>query len=190
MKEDYKFVPELIPKETAHFLSHYIVSQAKTLKGGTGFPSAEHEGTLNVADCKTDLTALSILSILKPKIESITGKKLTPTYPYYRVYFKGTDMFQHTDRPECQYSTTINLGQSDPYPIYMDSTEIHMEPGDGVVYKGCEVPHHRLEFTGTWYTQMFLHYIDGTNEGKPWNGETTPNVFLEKTENLWKELLQ
>ena len=54
-----------------------------------------------------------------------------------------------------------------------------------MVYKGCEVPHHRLEFTGTWYTQMFLHYIDGTNEGKPWNGEATPNVFLEKTENLW-----
>ena len=40
---------------------------------------------------------------------------------------------------------------------------IPLEPGDGVIYRGCEVEHWREAFdapTGSWQTQVFLHYVD------------------------------
>ena len=40
---------------------------------------------------------------------------------------------------------------------------IPMEPGDGVIYRGCEVEHWREAFNapeGAWQTQVFLHYVD------------------------------
>lgn len=189
-KNGYVFVKQLIPKETAYLMTQYVVSQGKegNLKRGQGFPSAEHELTLNVSS--ENILLRNIHTILRPKIESIVCRDLTPTYPYIRTYFKGSDMFEHTDRPECQYSCTINLGQSDPYPIFMDGNEIHMEPGDGVIYKGCELKHYRLEFTGSWYTQMFLHYIDGTSNAEPWDGKETPQDTLKLVEDTWKELIQ
>ena len=40
---------------------------------------------------------------------------------------------------------------------------IPMEPGDGVIYRGCEVEHWREAFNapmGAWQTQVFLQYVD------------------------------
>ena len=40
---------------------------------------------------------------------------------------------------------------------------ILMEPGDGVIYRGCEIEHWRehLKFLKVvWQTQVFLHYVN------------------------------
>jgi hypothetical protein len=42
----------------------------------------------------------------------------------------------------------------------MDGTEINMQPGDAVIYLGCEIEHWREEFKGDWHAQAFLHYVD------------------------------
>ncbi len=187
MKFGYEFVPDIISEDVAHIVSSHI-SDVSLIRG-KGFPSAEHELTLNV---NSSPVLHTLIVMLKPRMEQITSKELIPTYYYSRVYLNGSDMFEHLDRPECEYSVTINLGQSDPYPFYImnaetnEYDEIYMEPGNGVVYKGCELKHYRPEFTGTWYNQIFLHYVTD-----PIDKKLLPNTkeLREATHTNWKEKL-
>jgi hypothetical protein len=72
---------------------------------------------------------------------------------------------RHKDRFSCEISTTLNLG-GDPWPIYLDPTgkkgqagiKVDLEPGDMLLYSGCELEHWREEFTGQNCGQVFLHY--------------------------------
>jgi len=41
-----------------------------------------------------------------------------------------------------------------------------LSPGDGVIYKGTEIPHWRNEFTGDYYSQVFLHYVKADGKYK------------------------
>jgi PKHD-type hydroxylase len=42
----------------------------------------------------------------------------------------------------------------------MGKRGVFQSPGDGVLYRGCEIEHWRPEFTGDEYVQVFLHYVD------------------------------
>lgn len=106
----------------------------------------------------------SLLEILKSKVEKISGKKLFPTYSYYRVYTVGQELVPHKDRPSCEISVSICLGGNlkNDWPLYIGKDCVSMKPGEGVVYKGCDVMHwrHPLKEEGKHLSQLFLHYID------------------------------
>lgn len=116
----------------------------------------------------------TLLLHCQPKIEELTGLKLYPTYSYYRVYKPGDVLEKHTDRRECEISATICLGYDyitdDPeyhWDIYVDGVGIELEPGDAVIYRGCDVEHWREPFNvqeGSWQAQVFLHYVDAAQE--------------------------
>jgi hypothetical protein len=113
-----------------------------------------------------------------PVMKQQTGLDLVPTYAYTRVYEKGAILRRHKDRPSCEISTTLNLG-GDIWPIYIDPTgsnnvidehknihkpnapagnRVDLEPGDMLVYSGCELEHWREPFEGNLCGQVFLHY--------------------------------
>ena len=50
----------------------------------------------------------------------------------------------------------------------MNGAGIDMEPGDAVIYLGCEIEHWREEFNGDWHAQTFLHYVDKNGSNKEW----------------------
>ena len=108
--------------------------------------------------------ALSIQ--LLPLMEQITCKKLYSTYTYARIYYTGAMMAVHTDRPSCEFSTTINISvDPTPWEIWFDNLKgdrfpISLNPGDLIVYKGNILPHWRDEYKGERQTQAFLHYVD------------------------------
>ena len=90
-----------------------------------------------------------------------TGLDLLCTYAYWRMYTLNAALEKHKDRPSCEISVTIMIGSDGkPWPIFMDGTEINMEPGDAAIYLGCDVEHWREEFKGDWHAQTFLHYVD------------------------------
>jgi len=95
-------------------------------------------------------------------MEKKTKLTLFPTYSFLRMYTKYSILKEHTDRPSCEYSCTVYIDSCGTYkwPIYMGKTPIYLNPGDAVIYKGCEVPHSRKEFLGDWQAQCFLHYVD------------------------------
>ena len=115
-------------------------------------------------------TTESMLELLKPKMESITGKNLYPTYSYGRIYYKNSILPEHVDRQSCQYAATVCLDCDDqPWEIWMrgfngEDTAVTLYPGDMCVYLGCEIPHWRDEYTGENHLQVFLHYVDADGD--------------------------
>ena len=91
----------------------------------------------------------------------------TDPYSYARLYKPGDVLPRHKDRYSCEVSTTLKLG-GDPWPLYLDPTgktggagiKVELEPGDMLLYSGCDLEHWREAFTGKDCAQVFLHYND------------------------------
>tara|TARA_R110000824_G_scaffold13835_2_gene59533 strand:- start:1492 stop:2049 length:558 start_codon:yes stop_codon:yes gene_type:complete len=123
----------------------------------------------------------SIMLKKKDIMENETGKKLLPTYSYWRMYTKYSDLKKHKDRPSCEISATINIGSDGTdWPIYMEGNKIDLNPGDAVIYLGCELEHHREEFKGDWYAQVFIHYVDEAGNNKSFEKDKRVYWGLEK----------
>ena len=114
-----------------------------------------------------DVVMETLLEKLQPRIEAESELKLYPTYSYARIYKKGDVLHRHTDRYSCEVSSTMNLG-GDPWELFIDPTggtgksgkAILMEPGDLVMYRGCDLEHWRKKFEGENCGQVFFHYND------------------------------
>lgn len=121
--------------------------------------------------CYADDLMDTLLQSSLQSMEQITGMKLSPQYSYWRMYEQGDDLQAHIDRESCEISTTLCLGyntanlKSYIWPFYIKSLDnkdlkIELEPGDMLVYKGCEVEHWRDTFKGLNHAQVFMHYND------------------------------
>ena len=125
-----------------------------------------------------DIAMETLLLKVKPIMEKKTKLKLVPTYSYARIYKKGDILHKHKDRMSCEISTTLNLG-GDRWPIYVNpkkneglitetgyvpskskGIKIELNPGDMLVYRGCDLEHWRNSFKGNDCVQVFLHYND------------------------------
>lgn len=110
----------------------------------------------------------SLLDLLTPYIQEMSGLKLFPTYSYFRVYKKGDVLPAHFDRPACEISASLTLGfdADGPWPLWVESCQqarqVHLPVGSAIVYKGCEIRHWRDVFTGNHQVQVFLHYVNQT----------------------------
>jgi len=113
----------------------------------------------------SDIVFETLLQDIKPMMEKETQMKLYPNYSYARLYKKGDVLKRHKDRMACDISTTLNLG-GQPWPIYLEPTgkegkkgvKIDLNPGDMLIYRGCDLEHWREPFKGTDCAQVFLHY--------------------------------
>lgn len=127
---------------------------------------------------------------MQKTVEDIVGKKLVPTYSYWRIYWNGSFLPRHKDREACEYSVTIAIdSDGDPWPIYIDGEAVHMEPGDMVVYLGPKCEHWRETYTGNRHMQVFLHYVDvaGPNAFMAYDGRRSlgmPNPHVRDPAEL------
>lgn len=113
------------------------------------------------------------------RIEEFVGMKLIPNYSYWRLYQKDNELKKHIDRNSCEISCTICLGfnnsnvDENSYPDYNwpmwvenknndSAVPIQLEPGDLIIYKGCDLNHWREKFLGLNHAQLFLHYNDAS----------------------------
>ena len=148
------------------------------------------------------------------KLEKVIGRKLYNTYYYDRYYFPDQILSNHLDRDACEISVSIHVSNNLPSPYcdwpinvkscdtYTDETKqsvsvpgdansIVLDPGDAVIYKGCERPHWRdfmpapeprkrdwfLKKMGRYeeieyfYHQIFFHYVlqDGQRAHCAWD---------------------
>lgn len=122
---------------------------------------------------------------IRRKIEEIIGKKLYDTYYFDRFYFNGQELKKHTDRDACEISVTLHIGTSLPkpassWPVCIETPDqktvrATLNPGDGMLYKGCQALHWRdamPETTGEhYYHQIFFHYVlqDGYRAHYAWD---------------------
>jgi len=106
----------------------------------------------------------SVLGDVWPKVKALSGLDLLPTYSFLRMYRHGGVLRKHVDRPSCEVSATLFLGSDATWPIGVEvdgeARLVHLEPGDLMLYRGCEVPHWRDAFGGQYSVHMFLHFVE------------------------------
>lgn len=124
-----------------------------------------------------------LLVSAKDEIEKQTGLSLDPTYSYSRVYQGGEELKPHTDRPSCEISATINVAcTGEIWPIWMqyedkDPVKCMLNPGDAVIYKGCEVTHWRRKLPkGQLNVQFMLHYVNKIGPNKHYKYDQRPMI--------------
>ena len=155
---NYIILEEFVPRDHARSLAEKfkVDCERENLPG-----DAQAENSHSIYNYKP---ALEILCNSTNRVSEVIDEPVLPTYTYARVYKQGSVLTKHTDRPSCEISLTIHLGGDKPWPIWIKNKEdknvcAELQPGDALLYLGCIAPHWRDEFFGTWYAQMFMHYV-------------------------------
>jgi len=198
-KDRYIVIKNAITKELASFCYDYFLLKRKVadtlLKTGyiasfnSDWGSWNDRQVINTYSHYSDIVMETLLLKVKPIMEKNTKLKLIETYSYARIYKKGDILEKHKDRPSCEISTTLNLG-GDVWPIFIEpdskkgintvddyipsdskGIKVNLNPGDMLVYRGCDLEHWRNKFEGENCGQVFLHYNDSESK------LNTDNIF-------------
>ena len=183
----YQVIKKAVSYDLANFIFNYFLLkrdavnfmyQNRIVPENPLFGTWKDQQVPNVYSHYADFAMETLLMKVMPIMVKETSLNLIPTYSYARIYEKGSILKRHKDRPSCEISTTLNLG-GDAWPIFIDPTgsnnvideyknimkpnapsgiEVNLEPGDMLVYSGCELEHWREEFKGDVCAQVFLHY--------------------------------
>ena len=161
----YKVIKNFLTKEEVNLLVHYCRIKHRTNFNSFDCCQNDNGDTYFYGDPLME----SLMLNKKKLMQEETGLELLPTYAFWRMYTLHADLKKHKDRPSCEVSVTVMIGSDGTkWPIYMDGTELNLEPGDAAIYLGCEVEHWREEFTGDWQAQTFLHYVDKNGPNREW----------------------
>mgnify|MGYP003649126177 FL=1 len=154
---NYKLIKNFISKQEINLLKVYTEIKHRSNFSKFDFNQSGIGATKFYGDPITE----SLMFKYKSKMEKVTGKKLLPTYSFWRMYTYNADLKKHKDRPSCEISATVNISNDGTkWPIFMDNKPFNLEPGDAAIYLGCEIEHWREKFKGDYNAQVFLHYVD------------------------------
>jgi hypothetical protein len=164
LKKDFKFklVKNFLSQEEREIGLYYLLNFHKKNIFSFDFTNNNADGRL-YEDLFTDTILMRKLNLMQNE----TNLELIPTYSFSRIYTFNSELKPHKDRPSCEVSATIMWGSCGTlWPIYMDGQKCEMEPGDAVIYLGCELEHYRENFEGDWHAQSFIHYVDKNGPNK------------------------
>jgi len=135
---------------------------------------------------------------LTPTVAQVADCELIPTYAYFRAYQQGDVCRVHSDRPACEHSLSLTMHLADdrpwalcvekrrieaPEPIQpdfggQDFTPLPMSAGDGVMYRGVDHRHGRIDPNpNSWSAHLFMHWVDAKG---PHADQAFDQVMLEK----------
>ena len=179
----YKKVSGLIDPQTISTVSMYFENKINRGEWKETHKNEEQQSRLQYyADPLVEV----LLAKCTSEIEKQTGLEITPTYSFCRVYQEGEKLVPHLDRPSCEISVTINVARvGQAWPIYTkyadkEAVEHILEPGDAIIYKGCEVTHWRKPLDkGQLNVQFMLHYVDKNGPNKDYKFDLRNSLGLE-----------
>jgi hypothetical protein len=172
-EQGYSILRSVIDRPTAQFLADYAFRTAAS--GSVEDPQAP--GTPSAYGAPLMEKALVQLA---PAVEAASGRKVYPTYSYFRIYKKGDVLTRHKDRPSCEISLSVCLAYqaSAQWPLFVEGYRgvcaADLNPGDGLLYKGVECLHWREPFEGEMAAQVFLHYVDQQGPYAEWRYDKRP----------------
>jgi hypothetical protein len=167
-RERYAVVRSLIVEPLRGFLWRYVLEREAA---GTMATDEDWPGT---PVSYGDVVMEHLLERLRPDVEAASGRALFPTYSYLRLYKPGNALRPHRDRPACEISLSLNIGQDPPvaWPLWLRGSSgpqaVELQPGDAVLYRGTELEHWREPYQGVQAAQVFLHYVDQDGPHAEW----------------------
>jgi len=196
MNKDYIISKNVLSKELCKFIALEFSMMETTCRHL--YPG------VNLADlCENTFARYSPLMMetmsvwVQPEVEKITGKRLWPTYSFARIYYTGSELQKHFDRPSSEYTVSLCLEKDVDWPLYIKNEqglehEINLDVGDMVVYSGRRHEHWRNPLLGGKQIQAFLQYVDADGESAWLKWDTRPALGLpvEWTSDYVKHELQ
>jgi len=182
IENNYLLIRGFISEEKAKHLSASFKEHAKTSE-----LAGDHQAP-NSASCYNYVDFLELLTEKTKEVSDLVGETLLPTYSYARIYRQGDDLKIHKDRGSCEISLTVNLEGSEIWPIWIkrpdgEAVSVCLEPGDAMIYLGCEAEHWREPIPCDEYVQVFLHYVKS-------RGPNFSNYFDRQISNPSAEIPQ
>tara|TARA_R110000751_G_C13643317_1_gene467171 strand:+ start:302 stop:850 length:549 start_codon:yes stop_codon:yes gene_type:complete len=167
----YKLIKNFLTKEEIELLSKFCIIRHRLFQNDSFQGLYKLSSTHFYGDPVMESLLIGKIDFL----QKIVGKKLSPTYSFWRLYTWGDELKKHRDRPSCEISVTIHVDGNNNWPIYIDDKEVVTQKGDAVVYLGHKLPHHRKPLEADYQTQCFLHYVDkeGPNASYALDNRTT-----------------
>jgi len=171
------FVPGLLPLEDCEdfqeVLDQYTVADMNmgdpvtdtAVNYTTTMPGKDHMHTYLYGEP----LGQQIQKEIQPDIERLVGRSLMRSYVSSRKYFKGNELYRHTDRDSCEVSVSICLGGSGDWPIHMafpkgksprDTFSFTCKRGDGIIYPGVVIDHWRNTLEHDNYYVLLVHYVN------------------------------
>jgi hypothetical protein len=109
-------------------------------------------------------------------VTAVVGVPIKPSYVYLSAYTAGSILPPHRDRPQCEYSLTLQVDYTPepaleagwPLRLALPNAEltVFQSLGDGLVFAGREHEHFRDRLpAGHTSTTVLAHFVDATFEG-------------------------
>ena len=199
-RDGYALVREMVPRGVARALMARI--RADLPKGPLAPTADELTPILNRPALEIyghDYPPMqAFLWALTASMEAVTGRRLVPTYDYFRIYREGDICRVHRDRAACEHSLSLTLDYSDdvawplevgkagnagPQDLFTDdfgpepNAALAMGVGDAVAYRGVFHRHGRTTPNpNAWSAHLFLHWVDieGPFAGEAFDGAGEP----------------
>tara|TARA_R100000908_G_scaffold64338_1_gene47879 strand:+ start:2009 stop:2617 length:609 start_codon:yes stop_codon:yes gene_type:complete len=194
------FIPEFLPKQILNLSYSYSLIKFSNTKD---FEIDDQANSL--IGVYSDTFMETLMEASTPVVEQNVGKKLFPTYSYFRIYDKGSDLKIHKDRPSCEYTVALCLGahpadvpyeifvgeESDTsdYKYYSNEGEYNrykidykfpMVPNNALIFKGMDKIHWREYCKHDHFMTVFLHYVDQEGEYKEWKFDKRKSLGEKK----------
>jgi hypothetical protein len=103
-------------------------------------------------------------------VSQIVPEPIKPSYAFLATYKSGAILKRHTDREQCAWNLSLlvdmnpEMELSDSWPIYLEAREqvreVRLAMGDGVLYRGTDIPHWRDTIPeGHIVTLILCHFV-------------------------------
>lgn len=143
-------------------VSRLVFNYAR-LKRATGQMERPDTQVPTALRLRVDPLTETLLVQSRTAVEQIVGSELWPSYSYLRLHTRGATMAMHTDRRASELAVSINVGGDRPWPLWLrtqgQDLGIAPEVGDGILYRGREIPHWRDAYEGELQVQCMLFYV-------------------------------
>lgn len=163
IENNYLIIPNFISPERSKILSDEfkLYCEKENLLGDDQSPNSH--------SIYNHISFLELLCEKTPEVSTLIEETVLPTYSYARVYKEGSVLEKHVDRDACEISLTLHLDGDYPWPIWIETPQqekkfVSLNPGDAMIYLGRIAPHWREEYKGSYYSQVFLHYVRSRGE--------------------------
>jgi hypothetical protein len=101
-----------------------------------------------------------------------------PSYCIVATYPRGASLPKHVDRPQCDFTMSVLVdydgladGDDAPWPLELDLPDgtTHAATwgaGDGLLYRGADLPHARGPLPAASATYLFFHWVLPSHKGR------------------------
>jgi hypothetical protein len=167
IQNNYVLIPGFISQDEARSLAEQFQEHCKKFGSKDVSDPSFHVGSI-----LNWVPFIKLLVAKIPEVSNVVGESVLPTYTYARWQTAGHELPRHRDRPSCEISLSVNLKKDKDWDIWIqkpngEEVSINLNPGDAILYLGCQADHWRNKFEGTEHVQLFLHYVRA-NGPKAW----------------------